>query len=235
MAYRMRRPAGGCGATSVSSHLGRPSSTGWKPGRKKAADRVEQDYLDWALADFSSYLAADALYDGPFCVLSIVDNHTFKRVFDQVLERDQAPPQALVTAFFSRFQAALQAKVSDPLTCCHLFVQHHLSGAERRIGDTMQNETRYCISSLAGDARYVLSSVPSHRGIENRLHCVLDVALNEDACRMREGHSAANFAVLRHLALILLRQDKTVKLGVISKLKLAGLDENYLLAPMANA
>jgi hypothetical protein len=50
------------------------------------------------------------LYDGPFCVLSIVDNHTFKRVFFQVLERNQAPTQALVTAFFSRFQAVLEAR-----------------------------------------------------------------------------------------------------------------------------
>lgn len=55
-------------------------------------------------------MAADELYDGPFCVLSIVDNHTFKRVFYQVLERDQAPTQPLVTAFFGRFQAVLQVR-----------------------------------------------------------------------------------------------------------------------------
>ena len=72
--------------------------------------RVEQDYLDWALADFSGYIAADELYDGPFCVLSIVDNHTFKRVFYQVLERDQAPTRDIVAAFFGRFQAVLQAR-----------------------------------------------------------------------------------------------------------------------------
>lgn len=107
--------------------------------------------------------------------------------------------------------------------------------AERRIGDTVTVETRYYISSLAGDARQVLSAVRSHWGIENSLHWVLDVALNEDACRMREGHAAANIAVLRHLALNLLRQDKTVKLGVKSKLKLAGWDENYLLTLLANA
>jgi hypothetical protein len=89
---------------------GRPSRTGWKPGKKKATGRVEHDYLDWALADFSGYLAADEVYDGPFCVLSIVDNHTFKRVFYQVLERGQAPTQALVAAFFGRFQAVLQAR-----------------------------------------------------------------------------------------------------------------------------
>ena len=49
-------------------------------GGKKAASQIDADYLDWALADFSGYIAADELYDGPFCVLSIVDNRTFKRL-----------------------------------------------------------------------------------------------------------------------------------------------------------
>ena len=62
----------------------------------------------WALADFSGYLAADELYDGPFCVLSIVDNRTFKRLFFQVLDHD--PAQEDVIAFFGRFQVALQAR-----------------------------------------------------------------------------------------------------------------------------
>jgi hypothetical protein len=60
------------------------------------------------LADFSGYLAIDELYDGPFCVLSIVDNRTFKRLFYQVLEHD--PTQDDMIAFFRRFQAALQAR-----------------------------------------------------------------------------------------------------------------------------
>ena len=64
--------------------------------------------MDWALADFSGYLAADELYDGPFCVLSIVDNQTFKRLFYQVL--DHAPDQADMVAFFLRFQQILQQR-----------------------------------------------------------------------------------------------------------------------------
>jgi len=64
--------------------------------------------LDWALADFSGYIAADELYDGPFCVLSIVDNQTFKRLFYQVL--DHAPDQAEMLAFFLRFQAVVQQR-----------------------------------------------------------------------------------------------------------------------------
>lgn len=63
------------------------------------------DYLEWALVDFSGYIAADELYDGPFCVLSIVDNHTFKRLLYQVLDHD--PDHADITAFLRRFQTAL--------------------------------------------------------------------------------------------------------------------------------
>jgi len=65
-------------------------------------------YLDWSLADFSGYIAVDELYDGPFCVLSIVDNHTFKRLLYQVLDHD--PDHKDLTAFFQRFRMALQLR-----------------------------------------------------------------------------------------------------------------------------
>jgi Transposase len=63
------------------------------------------DYLDWAMADFSGYVAIDELYDGPFCVLSIVDNRTFKRLLYQVLDHD--PNHADISAFLRRLQAVL--------------------------------------------------------------------------------------------------------------------------------
>ena len=66
---------------------------------------MEADYLAWALADFSGYVAIDELYDGPFCVLSIVDNRTFKRILYQVLDHD--PDHQDITAFLRRFQVAL--------------------------------------------------------------------------------------------------------------------------------
>lgn len=66
---------------------------------------MDADYLDWGLADFSGYIAADELYDGPFCVLSIVDNRTFKRLLYQVLDHDPDHPD--ITAFLCRFQVAL--------------------------------------------------------------------------------------------------------------------------------
>jgi Transposase len=84
------------------------SRTGSRPGGKKAARRIDREYLDWALADFSGYIAADELYDGPFCILSIVDNQTFKRLLYQVLDHD--PTHKDIGAFFGRFHAALSAR-----------------------------------------------------------------------------------------------------------------------------
>jgi hypothetical protein len=60
------------------------------------------------LASFSGYIAADEVYDGPFCILSIVDNHTFKRIIYEVLEHD--PSHEHITHFFRRFKDALDAR-----------------------------------------------------------------------------------------------------------------------------
>src|ERR1700694_4453214 len=86
----------------------RPSRSGWRRGGKRASERWECDYLPWALADFSGYLSMDELYDGPFCILSIVDNRSYKRLFYQVLEHD--PKHDDMLAFLQRFQVVLQAR-----------------------------------------------------------------------------------------------------------------------------
>lgn len=103
-----RRPVGTSGATIAFSPPGPPSKTGWRRGEKKAVRQIEDAYVDWALADFSGYIAADELYDGPFCILSIVDNHTFKRICYQVL--NHAPTHNDIRAFFRKFQAMLQQR-----------------------------------------------------------------------------------------------------------------------------
>ena len=85
-----------------------PCRTGWRRGEKRAADRITRDYLNGALWDFSGYIAADELYDGPYCILSIVDNHRFKRLIYEVL--DHNPSEEDITAFFRRFREALKAR-----------------------------------------------------------------------------------------------------------------------------
>ena len=69
---------------------------------------MDSSYLDWALADFSGYIAVDELYDGPFCVLSIVDNRRFKRIQYEVLEH--SPTHADIRRFLLRFKAALDLR-----------------------------------------------------------------------------------------------------------------------------
>ena len=90
-------------------------------------------------------------------------------------------------------------------------------------------EDRFYISSLPGQAEKILQAVRTHWSIENSLHWVLDIAFAEDQCRIRKGHGAQNFAVLRHLALNLLKQETTVKSGIKAKRKKANRSVDYLL------
>lgn len=75
---------------------------------EKSRQRITTEYLDGVLADFSGYIAADEIYDGPFCVLSIVDNHTFKRLIYEVL--DHNPTYEDMTNFFRRFRNELDQR-----------------------------------------------------------------------------------------------------------------------------
>lgn len=105
--------------------------------------------------------------------------------------------------------------------------------AERRTGGTTTTETRYYLSSLAGNAAQIASAVRSHWAIENSLHWVLDVSFGEDGCRIRSENAPQNFALLRQIALNLLTQEKSAKVGVKGKRKKAGWDDAYLCKVLA--
>lgn len=91
-------------------------------------------------------------------------------------------------------------------------------------------ETRYFISSIdATDPERLGQIIRAHWGIENNLHWVLDHAFREDDQRMRTGYSDANMAIIRHIALNLLKTEKTAKIGIKNKRLKAGWDEAYLL------
>jgi len=107
-ACRTALQVGISGETIAYSFPLRRYKTGLSRGEKKAEQHVAGDYLESVLANFSGYIAADELYDGPFCVLSIVDNRTFRRIIYEVLDHD--PNHADIERFFRSFQKELQKR-----------------------------------------------------------------------------------------------------------------------------
>ena len=94
-------------------------------------------------------------------------------------------------------------------------------------------ERRYYISSLTNNAELLAKAIRRHWGIENQLHWVLDVQFNEDDSRIRKDNAPENLAIIRQIALNLLKQEKTAKNGVKNKRKRAGWDNDYLLKVLA--
>jgi predicted transposase YbfD/YdcC len=103
----------------------------------------------------------------------------------------------------------------------------------RRIGETVSVEARHYLSSLPPDAALLARTIRSHWGIENRLHWVLDVTFREDDCRVRVGHAPENLAILRHIALNLLRQERSTRGSVATKRFRAALNDHYLRSLLA--
>ena len=101
--------------------------------------------------------------------------------------------------------------------------------AQRETATGTTVNSRYFISSLAGQAKTLLEATRSHWSIENSLHWSLDVTFREDYSRVRKDHGAENQAVLRQIALNSLKRETTLKRGLQGKRLKAGWDEDYLI------
>lgn len=100
--------------------------------------------------------------------------------------------------------------------------------SERIIGDKTETMVRYYISSLPANAKQMLDLSRNHWEIENKLHWTLDVVFDEDRCRSRKGFSGENFALLRHIALNLLKKEVSTKKSMPVKMLRCGWDNDYL-------
>lgn len=105
----------------------------------------------------------------------------------------------------------------------------------RQIKDKITTETRWYISSFPAYVTRFSTAVRGHWAIENSLHWCLDIAFREDDSRVRKDHSPENLAVLRHIAINLLKNEKTSKIGIKAKRGKAGWNNTYLEKILANA
>ena len=192
-------------------------------------------------------IAAQVVEQGADYVLALKENHPtlhdkVRRVLDDARAAVGTPlgPRALDTTRtvdkgHGRVEIRRCWALGDPEDLAYLDPEGAWAGlrsvalleAERRIGDTVATETRYSLSSLPADAARIEQAARAHWSIENRLHWVLDVTFREDASRVRTDHAPQNFAVLRHLALNLLRQDPSTG-SLATKRFRAALNDTYL-------
>lgn len=97
----------------------------------------------------------------------------------------------------------------------------------RVVNGQASDETAYYISSRKGSAKTFQAAVRQHWSIENQCHWVLDVAFGEDDHRLASGHSPANLALVRKMALAMLKKTPA-KMGIKNKRLAAGWDNDFL-------
>lgn len=104
--------------------------------------------------------------------------------------------------------------------------------SKREIGDKIEQETRFYITSLVLAAHLIGPVVRSHWVVENSLHWVLDMVFRDDECRVRKDHAPANFVTLRHMAHNLIRRAPG-KDSLRMKRKVAAWDDDFLASLVA--
>ena len=104
---------------------------------------------------------------------------------------------------------------------------------ERQFDHKTECETSYYIGSIGDNAERFAHAVRSHWSIENSLHWVLDVSFRDDESRIRKANAPENMAVLRHIALNMIKKETSLKKSIKSKRLRAGWDNDYLMKVLA--
>jgi predicted transposase YbfD/YdcC len=97
----------------------------------------------------------------------------------------------------------------------------------RTCGDETSHETAYYLSSLPPEPKRLASCIRAHWSVENQLHWVLDGTMGEDRCRVRDQNAAENLALMRRIALTMLRDPSAGARSIVMKQRIAGWDDAY--------
>lgn len=98
---------------------------------------------------------------------------------------------------------------------------------ERQLADKTTQDTRFYITSCSSSAACLMNLVRKHWQVENALHWTLDVTFQEDASRIRAGKAPENYAILRHIALNVIKKDTSMQASVRRKRNMAALNDNF--------
>lgn len=179
-------------------------------------------------------------------MLQVADNHPTMRLeieefFDYLDKTQQATPLSLTHSSIDKGHGRLEERFFQHTTDIEWFEDksrwpglHSFAKVTARCTDltkgSVSEESRYYVCSYdKPDAEKAAWAIRSHWGVENEMHWVLDMAFDEDRSRCRTGHAAENFAIVRHIALNLLKREATKKKGILTKRKRCGWDHDYLL------
>jgi predicted transposase YbfD/YdcC len=185
-------------------------------------------------------------------VLQVKGNHPtlaadIKTTFEPQDDHPGAPPTIETFESTEKGHGRLETRFLEVTTDLHRISQrsewHALGGVAkmtrtRQVGDAEPSiESSYYIFSgkMLSDPKLLAYVIREHWRIENSLHWVLDVAFAEDGCQIRDENAAANLNVMRHIALNLLKQDTSVKVGIKTKRKMCSWDPSYLRRVIENA
>lgn len=158
--------------------------------------------------------------------LGAVEMHfdTTKAVLESTTTTD-ADHGRVETRFYQVVAADLIPELADWPDC----KSATMVTSTREMGDKKTTESRYYISSLPPIAEGLAKAIRSHWGIENSLHWVLDVEFDEDRSRVRKGESPENLAVVRHIAINLLKQERGLKRASMGRKRLkCAMSNDYL-------
>ena len=193
-------------------------------------------------------IARQIVEQGADYVLALKDNHEHLHDRVRLAFLDVAPaagttlpladvvPHTTIEKGHGRIERRRCRAIGDPAYLAYIDPDHAWPDLQsvvciestRRIGDAVSTEARHYLSSLPADAKLLNRVVRSHWGVENRLHWVLDLAFHEDGSRVRADHAPENLAIIRHIALNLLRGDPTRRIGLKNSRFKAALSDTYL-------